>query len=141
MVPPGCVAAAVQARAAPRRDCRARAAPDAVALTQWTRIAGMKPHVVARVLLLAPSVALAASSAPHDVQPKPKYPEPVVHERVTQDRAVRIRERQVRGATTSIKVQPLHGGPAYRVVPPDAAAGNDPAHMQGKAQWTIGVFK
>ena len=97
--------------------------------------------VVVRVSLLAPSVALAAASAPHDLQPKPKYPEPVVHERVTQDHAVRIRERQVRGATTSIEVQPLHGGPAYRVVPPDNAAGNDPAHLQGSAQWTIGVFK
>ncbi len=102
----------------------------------------MKPFAVAvRLSLLAPSVALAAASAPHDVQPKPKYPEPVVRERVTQDRTVRIRERQVRGATTSIEVQPLHGGPAYRVVPPDDAAGNDPAHMQGRAQWTIGVFK
>lgn len=81
-----------------------------------------------------PAAALA------DTQPKPKYPEPLVRNSVTQDRAVRIQEQQVRGATTEIHVQPLHGGPAYNVVPPDASSSTDPANMQGRAMWKIGNF-
>ena len=96
-------------------------------------------------VLLAPLAAHAAGAAPAasavQQSPAPKYPEPVVHERVTRDRSVSIREQQVRGATTSIEVQPLHGGAPYHVVPPANAPDNDPAHMQGSAQWTIGVFK
>ena len=76
-----------------------------------------------------------------DTQPKSKYPEPVVRNQLTQDRAIRIQERQVRGATTVIHVQPLHGGAAYNVVPPDVSSSTDPANMQGRAQWTIGTFK
>lgn len=97
----------------------------------------MKP--AALILLLAATTA-AHAAAPAASQPAEKYPEPEVHTRVTQDHAVRIEEQQVRGATTSIVVQPLHGGAAYRVVPPDAAPRNDPADMQGHAQWTIGTF-
>ena len=82
----------------------------------------------------APPPALA------DTQPKPKYPEPLVRNNVTQDRSVRIQEQQVRGATTEIHVQPLHGGPAYNVVPPDASSSTDPADMQGRAMWKIGNF-
>ena len=97
-------------------------------------------------VLLAPSARAAApatpaTSAPHDAPAASKYPEPVVHDRVTRDHAVSIHEQQVRGATTSIEVKPLHGGAPYRVVPPANAPGNDPAHLQGSAQWTIGVFK
>ena len=98
----------------------------------------------ASLLLAAPARAAApapAASAPHDTPVASKYPEPVVHEHVTRDRAVSIHEQQVRGATTSIEVKPLHGGAPYHVVPPANAPGNDPAHMQGSAQWTIGVFK
>ena len=76
-----------------------------------------------------------------DTQPKPKFPEPLVRENVTQDRAVRIQEQQVRGATTSIKVQPLHGGAAYHVVPPSISSSTDPAHMEGQAQWKVFTFK
>ena len=76
-----------------------------------------------------------------DTQPKSKFPEPVVRNQLTQDRAMRIQERQVRGATTVIHVQPLHGGAAYNVVPPDVSSSTDPANMQGRAQWTIGTFK
>ena len=101
--------------------------------------------LVPACLLLAPLAAHAAGAAPAasaaQTAPAPKYPEPVVHERVTRDRSVSIREQQVRGATTSIEVQPLHGGAPYHVVPPANAPDNDPAHMQGSAQWTIGVFK
>jgi hypothetical protein len=74
-------------------------------------------------------------------QPKPKFPEPLVRENVTQDRAVRIQEQQVRGATTSIEVQPLHGGAAYNVVPPSISSSTDPAHMEGQAQWKVFTFK
>ncbi len=76
-----------------------------------------------------------------DAQPKPTFPEPVVHNQVTQDRSVRIQEQQVRGATTKIHVQPLHGGASYNIVPPDASDSTDPAHMQGRMQWTIGTFR
>ncbi|HML81808.1 MAG TPA: hypothetical protein PKE37_08590 [Thiomonas arsenitoxydans] len=76
-----------------------------------------------------------------DTQPKPKFPEPRVRENVTQDRAVRIQEQQVRGATTSIQVQPLHGGVAYNVVPPSISSSTDPAHMEGQAQWKVFTFK
>ena len=76
-----------------------------------------------------------------DAQPKETFPEPVVHELVTQDRAVRIQEQQVRGATTEIHVQPLHGGASYKIVPPDASTSTDPANMQGRMQWTIGTFR
>lgn len=81
-----------------------------------------------------PAAALA------DTQPKSKYPEPLVRNQVTQDRSVRIQERQVRGATTEIHVQPLHGGAAYNVVPPDVSSSTDPANMQGRAMWKIGNF-
>ena len=74
-------------------------------------------------------------------QPKPKFPEPLVRENVTQDRAVRIQEQQVRGATTSIQVQPLHGGAAYNVVPPSVSSSTDPARMEGQAQWKVLTFK
>ena len=101
--------------------------------------------LVPACLLLAPLAAHAAGAPPTtpaaQEAPAPKYPEPVVHERVTRDRSVSIHEQQVRGATTSIEVQPLHGGAPYHVVPPANAPGNDPAHLQGSAQWTIGVFK
>jgi len=76
-----------------------------------------------------------------DTQPRPKYPEPLVRDHVTQDRSVRIQERQVRGATTSIEVQPLHGGAAYHVVPPSISSSTDPAHMEGQAQWKVLTFK
>ena len=76
-----------------------------------------------------------------DAQPKPTFPEPVVRNQVTQDRAVRIQEQQVRGATTKIHVQPLHGGASYNIVPPDASTSTDPAHMQGRMQWTLGTFR
>jgi hypothetical protein len=98
--------------------------------------------MAASLLLVASACAAApAASAPHGSPAASKYPEPVVHERITRDRAVSIHEQQVRGATTSIEVKPLHGGAPYHVVPPANAPGNDPAHMQGSAQWTIGVFK
>ncbi|MDY0329907.1 MAG: hypothetical protein RBR52_05370 [Thiomonas sp.] len=86
--------------------------------------------------------AQSKPSAPlADTQPKPKFPEPLVRENVTQDRAVRIQERQVRGATTSIQVQPLHGGATYDVVPPSISSSTDPAHLEGQAQWKVFTFK
>lgn len=101
----------------------------------------MKPAALLALALLAPVAAHAAATAPAAAsQPASRFPEPVVHERIIQDRAVRIREEQVRGATTRIEVQPLHGGAPYRVVPPDSATHNDPADMQGHAQWTIRTF-
>ncbi len=100
----------------------------------------MRAGLLAAGLLAAPAFA-APPAPPTDTQPKPNFPEPLVRENITQDRAVRIHEQQVRGATTSIHVQPLHGGAAYNVVPPDAAGGNDPAHLQGRAQWKLFTFK
>ena len=76
-----------------------------------------------------------------DAQPHSKYPEPLVRNNVTQDRSVRIQEQQVRGATTSIHVQPLHGGAAYNVVPPSVSSSTDPARMEGQAQWKVLTFK
>lgn len=95
---------------------------------------------VAAASLLASALA-HGQPAPTASQPVSRYPEPVVRDHVTADRAVRIQEHQVRGATTSIEVQPLHGGRAYKVVPPTADPGQDPAHMQGHMQWTFGTFK
>ncbi len=74
-------------------------------------------------------------------QPASRYPEPLVRHLVTQDRAVRIEEEQVRGATTSIQVKPLHGGVPYSIVPPKADAPQGPGSMQGRMQWRIGTFK
>lgn len=96
--------------------------------------------LLAAGLLAAPAFA-AQPEPPADTQPKPTFPEPLVRENVTQDRAVRIQEQQVRGATVSIHVQPLHGGAPYHIVPPVAAGGNDPAHLQGRAQWNLFTFK
>jgi hypothetical protein len=89
----------------------------------------------------SPRSGLSPSARLADTQPAPKFPEPVVRNHVTQDRSVRIQEQQVRGATTQIHVQPLHGGPAYNIVPPDVSSSTDPADMQGRMQWTIGTFK
>ncbi len=89
----------------------------------------------------SPRSGLSPAARLADTQPAPKFPEPVVRNHVTQDRSVRIQEQQVRGATTQIHVQPLHGGPAYSIVPPDASSSTDPANMQGRMQWTIGTFK
>ena len=50
-------------------------------------------------------------------------------------------DQQVRGATTSIQVQPLHGGAAYNVVPPSISSSTDPAHLEGQAQWKVFTFK
>ena len=101
-------------------------------------------HFAAAAFMFA-AVSAHAQPAPAGSQPAgqtaSRYPEPLVRDHVTADRAVRIQERQVRGATTSIEVQPLHGGRAYKVVPPSADSGQDPANMQGRAQWTIGTFK
>ncbi len=102
----------------------------------------MNPIVrfAAAVPLLASALA-CAQPAPAASSPAPRFPEPLVRDHVTTDHAVRIQERQIRGATTSIEVQPLHGGRAYKVVPPSAGPGQDPANMQGRMQWTIGTFK
>ncbi len=91
----------------------------------------------------AAGAAQAPARAPRLVasQPASRYPEPVVRHLVTQDRAVRIEEEQVRGATTSIQVQPLHGGAPYSIVPPKADAPQGPGSMQGRMQWRIGTFK
>ncbi len=91
----------------------------------------------------AAGTAQAPARAPRLVasQPASHYPEPVVRHLVTQDRAVRIEEEQVRGATTSIRVQPLHGGAPYTIVPPKADAPQGPGSMQGRMQWRIGTFK
>ena len=86
-----------------------------------------------------PAAAPAAPLA--DTQPHSKYPEPLVRNNITQDHSVRIQEQQVRGATTSIHVQPLHGGAAYNVVPPSISSSTDPAHMEGQAQWKVFTFK
>ncbi|MDD4887981.1 MAG: hypothetical protein PHO64_13870 [Thiomonas sp.] len=84
----------------------------------------------------------AAPSAPlADTQPHEKYPEPLVRNNVTQSPSVRIQEQQVRGATTSIHVQPLHGGAAYNVVPPSVSSSTDPARLEGQAQWKVLTFK
>ncbi len=92
--------------------------------------------------LVAPAQAQNKPAAPlADTQPQPKFPEPLVRQNVTQDRAVRIQEQQVRGATTSIEVQPLHGGAAYKVVPPSVSSSTDPAHLEGQAQWKVFTFK
>lgn len=82
----------------------------------------------------------AAPTLP-DTPSHSKYPEPLVRNNVTQDRSVRIQEQQVRGATTSIHVQPLHGGAAYNVVPPSVSSSTDPARMEGQAQWKVLTFK
>ncbi|WP_079419745.1 hypothetical protein [Thiomonas intermedia] len=111
-----------------------RSAPVLCALGVSSLLAGVFPAQVAH--------AQSKPAAPlTDTQPKPKFPEPLVRENVTQDRAVRIQEQQVRGATTSIKVQPLHGGAAYNVVPPSVSSNTDPAHMEGQAQWKVFTFK
>lgn len=89
----------------------------------------------------SPRSGLSPAARLADTQPAPKFPEPVVHNQVIQDRSVRIQEQQVRGATTSIHVQPLHGGPAYNIVPPAVSSSTDPANLQGRMQWTIGTFK
>ncbi|WP_199195264.1 hypothetical protein [Thiomonas sp. X19] len=89
----------------------------------------------------SPRSGLSPAARLADTQPAPKFPEPVVRNHVMQDRSVRIQEQQVRGATTQIHVQPLHGGPAYNIVPPDVSSSTDPANMQGRMQWTIGTFK
>lgn len=83
---------------------------------------------------LATPPRLAAS------QPASRYPEPLVRKLVTQDRAVRIQEEQVRGATTSIEVKPLHGGAPYSIVPPQTTP-PAPGSMQGRMQWHIGTFQ
>jgi len=95
----------------------------------------LAPAAAAAQTAQAAAPRLAAS------QPREKFPEPLVRDHVTQDRAVRIQERQVRGATTSIQVQPLHGGAAYDVVPPSVSSSTDPADMQGRAQWKILTFR
>ncbi len=112
----------------------------------------ISPSLVLAAVLCAGSTLAQAAGVPSDgahavtppaladTQPKPKYPEPLVRNHVTQDHSVRIQERQVRGATTEIHVQPLHGGPAYNVVPPDASSSTDPANMQGHAMWKIANF-
>ncbi|MGC9162500.1 MAG: hypothetical protein ACP5F9_02975 [Thiomonas sp.] len=91
--------------------------------------------VCAQTSTAAPAAALA------EAQPREKFPEPLVRHMVTQDRSVRIQEQQVRGATTSIHVQPLHGGAAYNVVPPSVSSSTDPARLQGQAQWKVLTFK
>ena len=100
--------------------------------TVWAQSAAQAPAPGAQAK--PPAAALA------DTQPKSKYPEPLVRNHVTQDRSVRIQEQQVRGATTEIHVQPLHGGAAYNVVPPDVSSSTDPANMQGRAMWKVGNF-
>ena len=98
--------------------------------------------LIVGAVVAPPAHAQSKPAAPlADTQPKPKFPEPLVRENVTQDRAVRIQEQQVRGATTSIQVQPLHGGAAYQVVPPSISSSTDPAHMEGQAQWKVFTFK
>jgi hypothetical protein len=91
----------------------------------------------------AASTASTSAAPPRLVasQPASRYPEPLVRHLVTQDRAVRIEEEQVRGATTSIQVKPLHGGVPYSIVPPKADAPQGPGSMQGRMQWRIGTFK
>ena len=86
--------------------------------------------------------AEAPAVPPHLVasQPAQRYPDPVVRHLVTQDRAVRIQEQQVRGATTSIEVTPLHGGAPYSIVPPQPTEPG-PGSMQGRMQWLIGTFR
>ena len=90
----------------------------------------------------AAGAAQAPAQAPRLVasQPASRYPEPVVRHLVTQDRAVRIQEEQVRGATTSIQVKPLHGGAPYSIVPPQTTQPG-PGSMQGRMQWRIGTFQ
>ena len=99
--------------------------------------------------LAAPCMAAAPSSASRSPahaprlvasQPAPRYPEPLVRHLVTQDRSVRIEEQQVRGATTRIEVQPLHGGARYDIVPP-APTQPEPGSMHGRMQWRIGTFR
>lgn len=92
---------------------------------------------------LAAGAAPAVPPAPRLVasQPASRYPEPLVRHLVTQDRAVRIEEEQVRGATTHIEVKPLHGGAPYSIVPPKADQPQGPGSMQGRMQWHIGTFK
>lgn len=99
---------------------------------------------VALLGLAAPCLA-AASAPPHPPrlvasQPASRYPEPLVRHLVTQDRSVRIEEEQVRGATTNIEVQPLHGGARYQIVPP-APTQPGPGSTQGRMQWRIGTFR
>ncbi|MGC8806348.1 MAG: hypothetical protein ACP5GF_10165 [Thiomonas sp.] len=96
---------------------------------------------LAQTALAQNQAGAPAAPALPDAQPKPKYPEPLVRNNVTQDRSVRIQEQQVRGATTSIHVQPLHGGAAYNVVPPSVSSSTDPARMEGQAQWKVLTFK
>jgi len=99
------------------------------------------------LLLVSLCVSQAASAQTQTAAPLPdaqshsKYPEPLVRNNVTQDRSVRIQEQQVRGATTSIHVQPLHGGAAYNVVPPSVSSSTDPARLEGQAQWKVLTFK
>uniref|UniRef100_D5X0I9 DUF2782 domain-containing protein n=2 Tax=Thiomonas TaxID=32012 RepID=D5X0I9_THIK1 len=108
------------------------------ALGLFTLLASVYPGPSA---LAQSKPAAPLTNSPSTTQPKPKFPEPRVRENVTQDRAVRIQEQQVRGATTSIQVQPLHGGAAYNVVPPSISSSTDPAHMEGQAQWKVFTFK
>jgi len=98
------------------------------------------------LLAALPPASLAAGVAPQPPrlaasQPASRYPEPLVRHLVTQDRAVRIEEEQVRGATTKIEVKPLHGGAPYSIVPPKADQPQGPGSMQGRMQWRIGTFK
>jgi hypothetical protein len=95
--------------------------------------------VLAAALVASTAAAQPASAPAARPASAPAAGEPVVRDHVTQDSAVRIEERQVRGATTSIQVQPLHGGAAYQVTPPNVSTGTGP-NPQGHAQWTIGTF-
>ncbi len=99
--------------------------------------------------LLLPAAALAASPTPTTPpaaprlaasQPASRFPEPVVRHLVTQDRAVRIDEEQVRGVSTRIEVHPLHGGAPYSIVPAQPSLPG-PGSMQGRMQWHIATFR
>ncbi|MGA8008791.1 MAG: hypothetical protein WCA24_05285 [Thiomonas sp.] len=103
------------------------------------------PMLLASICLAQAANAQSKTAAPAapltDTQSPSKYPEPLVRNNLTQDHSVRIQEQQVRGATTSILVQPLHGGAAYNVVPPSISSSTDPARMEGQAQWKVLTFK
>ncbi len=113
-----------------------RAARALRACLPWCALAWAGTAGAAAPRVQAPAVP------PHLVasQPAQRYPAPVVRHLVTQDRAVRIQEEQVRGATTSIQVKPLHGGARYSIVPPQTTQPG-PGSMQGRMQWRIGTFQ